>query len=165
MYRAIASVAAIAWIGCAAPVQAQTAPVATPAAKPLSKTAALEQRVAELEGEVARQTVIADNARREMEALRADAKLKDELLALGRDRNAQLYAIAEEIADKFVRSRSIDPFFQGRRVKMENLRQDYEDRLRAARIHETTLPPSVQARMEAEIGNGRAPSAETPPQN
>jgi|GEM_PF-2774607 len=124
-----------------------------------------QQRIAELEDLLARQTLIAENARQSQEALRAEMKLKDELLVLGRERNAELYAIAEEIADKYVRNRSVDPFLQTSRVKMENLRQSYEDRLRAARIYEATLPPSVQQRMDAELG--AAPGAQQPanPQN
>ena len=110
------------------------------------------ERIAELEGELARQERIADNARREMEALRAETKLKDELLVLGRQRNAELYAIAMEIAEKHVRRKDWDVFTQQSRIRMENLKQSYEDRLRAARIFAETLPPSVQQRMDAELG-------------
>lgn len=109
-------------------------------------------RVAELEAELARQTQIAANARQSLEALRAEMKLKDELLILGRDRNAELYNIAMEIADKYARNRSTEPLLQYNRVRMENLRQSYEDRLRAARILDSTLPPSVQERMNKELG-------------
>lgn len=113
-----------------------------------------EQRITELEAELARQTRIADNARQTMEAMRGEMILKDELLILGRERNAQLFEIAMEIAKKHVRSKDWEPFLQHERVQMENLRQSYEDRLRAARIFESTLPPSVQQRMEAELGKG-----------
>lgn len=124
------------------------------------------ERIAELEGLLARQTTIADNARQEVEALRAEIRLKDELLVLGRERNAELHAIAKEITEKYVRSRSVDPFIQSSRVRMENLKQSYEDRLHAARIYEGTLPPSVQQRMDAELGSpgasGAADTASTP---
>ena len=122
-----------------------------------------EQRIAELEAALTRQTRIADNARQSMDAMRGEMKLKDELLVLGRERNAQLYEIAMEIAKKYVRSNDWEPFFQTERVRMENLRQSYEDRLQAARIFESTLPPSVQQRMDAELGKGpAAPAAPTP---
>ncbi|WP_197054320.1 hypothetical protein [Sphingomonas sp. 37zxx] len=122
----------------------------------------LEQRVAALEAELARQTLIASNARQSLDALRAEVKLKDELLVLGRERNAELYAIAMEIAKKHVRSDDWEPFFQGERVKMENLRQSYEDRLRAARVYESTLPPSVQKQMDAELGTAPTEAPKTP---
>lgn len=133
-------------------------------AKPADTTDA-EARIARLEAELARQTRIASNARQSLDALRAEMKLKDELLVLGRERNAELYAIAMEIAKKHVRSDDWEPFFQGERVKMENLRQSYEDRLRAARIHESTLPPSVQQRMDAELGTNPAARTDKPAEN
>lgn len=148
MRHSIAFVAAALVTFCGSPVFAQEAKPPTP-----------QERIAELEAQLARQTRIADNARRSLDALRAEDKLKDELLVLGRQRNAELYAIAVEIAEKYVRSRSIEPFLQERRVKMENLKQSYEDRLRAARIYESTLPPSVQQRMDAELGQGAGQAA------
>jgi hypothetical protein len=159
MRTLITGLAAMALAFGAGPaLAAQDVPAADATAQ--AKPPTPEERIAELEAQLARQRLIADNARKELDALRADAKRKDELLVLGRARNAALYAIAEEIADRYVRRRSVDPFFQGRRVKMENLRQSYEDRLRAARITEATLPPSVQQRMDAELG---AAPAQTPP--
>ncbi|TGX54898.1 hypothetical protein E5A73_05490 [Sphingomonas gei] len=141
---------AAALLCCAgAPALAQQA---TPTAKPQSAA----ERIAELEGQLIRQERIADNARQSMEAMRAEMKLKDELLVLGRERNAELYTIAMEIAQKYVRRKDWEPFTQHSRVRMENLKQSYEDRLRAARITAETLPPSVQQRMDAELGAGAA---------
>ena len=139
-------------------------PLALPSALSAETNAAPQgeaARIAALETELARQTQIAINARQSLEALRAEMKLKDELLILGRERNAELYKIASEIADKYVRNRSTEPLLQYNRVRMENLRQSYEDRLRAARIHETTLPPSVQDRMNKEL-NERQDAAQPP---
>ncbi|ATY31563.1 hypothetical protein [Sphingomonas psychrotolerans] len=142
---------AAALICCAsAPALAQQA--ATTTAKPQSAA----ERIAELEGQLIRQERIADNARQSMEAMRAEMKLRDELLVLGRERNAELYAVAMEIAEKHVRRKDWEPFTQHSRVRMENLKQSYEDRLRAARITAETLPPSVQQRMDAELGTGAA---------
>jgi hypothetical protein len=84
--------------------------------------------------------------------LRAELKLKDELLLLGRQRNAELYTAASEVLDRLARRRSLEPFVQAQRVSMENLVQNYEDRLRAARVYDTTLPPSLQLRMQQELG-------------
>lgn len=144
-----------------APLLAQADASSLPAAGDPFPKKTPEQRIAELEGELARQRRIADNARQSMETMRGEMKLKDELLVLGRERNAQLYEIAMEIAKKHVRSDDWEPFFQTERVRMENLRQSYEDRLRAARIFESTLPPSVQQRMDAELG--KAPAAPAAP--
>lgn len=137
---------AAALICCAgAPALAQQAATT---AKPQSAA----ERIAELEGQLLRQERIADNARQSMDAMRAEMKLKDELLVLGLERNAELYAIAMEIAQKYVRRKDWEPFTQQSRVRMENLKQSYEDRLRAARVTAQTLPPSVQQRMDAELG-------------
>lgn len=124
-----------------------------------------QERIAELEGELARQERIAGNARQEMEAMRAEMKLKDELLVLGRERNAELYAIAIEIAEKHVRRKDWDVFTQQSRIRMENLKQSYEDRLRAARIFAETLPPSVQQRMDAELGTAETAPKPAPQSN
>jgi hypothetical protein len=130
-----------------APSQAQTAPP-TPQAQ-----------IQELTAQLRRQTVIADNARQEMERLRAEAQVREELIVLGRQRNAELYAIANEVIALGLASRSREPFLQAHRVRMENLRQSYEDRLNAARIYATTLPPSVQQRMDDELRAARKPAA------
>lgn len=102
------------------------------------------------EEELRRMTRIADNARKEVERLRADIALKDELIALGIERNAELYAITREVIDQGLSKRSVEPFLQTQRVKMENLQQDYVDRAHAARIYPETLPPSVQQKLDQE---------------
>ncbi|EQB01612.1 hypothetical protein L288_17735 [Sphingobium quisquiliarum P25] len=94
--------------------------------------------------ELVRAQRIADNARQEVERLRAELALKDELIALGIERNAELYAIALEVIDKGLNKRSIDPFLQTQRVRMENLTQDYVDRAHAARIYPGMPAPSEQ---------------------
>lgn len=141
------SLAAIGMLGgapaCAQEPQAAAAPAA---AQPKP-----QERIAQLEAALARQTAIADNAAQSLQAAREEIKLKDELIVLGRERNAELYAIAMEIAQKYVRRRDWEPFVQHDRVRLENARQSYEDRLGAARIYENTLPPSVQQRMDAEL--------------
>lgn len=106
---------------------------------------------ADTEAQLQREKTIAENARREVEYLRGELALRDELIRLAVERNAEIYAIASEIADLGLSKRSAEPFIQANRVKLENLRQAYEDRLRAARFYDTTLPPSVQTRMEQDL--------------
>ncbi|WKL58955.1 MULTISPECIES: hypothetical protein [Asticcacaulis] len=137
-----------------APVYAQTA-----AKAPVQVDS--KARMTQLEADLHQQTTIAQNARQEVERLRAELALKDELIALGVQRNAELYAIASEIADKGLSKRSLEPFVQASRVKMENLKQSYEDRLRAARVYDTTLAPSVQARMEQDLAKPKTDGAGT----
>lgn len=153
----------MAFTACGVMAQTPTAPVAYQAATPVKPNplADAQARITELEAQLARQTQAASNAHSEVVRLRAELALKDELLALGLQRNAELYAIATEVVDKGL-SRKSEPFLQTQRVKMENMKQDYEDRLRAARIYPTTLPPSVQQRMDADLG--KAPGS-TPAQN
>lgn len=169
MHRLIIMLAAAA--AASTPAQAQSKPALPPVAALVPPPPAPAVRIAELESLLARQTAIADNATQELDKLRAELALKDELLVLGRDRNAELYAVAKEIVDKVVRPRSLEPFVQAGRVRMENLKQSYEDRLYAARIYPGTLPPSVQRRMDAELKaasateSGAAAAAAPAPQN
>ena len=123
-----------------------------PTAAPIVTTpAAIAETGAQREERYLRQQVAVDNARQQVETLRAEAALKDELLLLARDRNAELYAVASEILARHARQRSWEVFVQGSRVRMENLVQSYEDRLRAARVTAATLPPSVEQRMQREL--------------
>lgn len=98
--------------------------------------------------ELGRVKLVADNARQEVERLRTELALKDELIALGIERNAELYAIALDVIEKGLSKSSIDPFLQTQRVRMENLKQDYVDRAHAARIHPGTPAPSEKETMD-----------------
>lgn len=124
----------------------------------------LRAEVADLRRQLDRQTLIADNARGQLDRARGEAKLKDELIELGRTRNTELLKLGREILDRYGRKDFFDlvggsePFVQSSRVRLENLVQDYEDKLRAARFTKDTLPPSVEARMRAEL----APRADAP---
>ncbi|MFZ0269945.1 hypothetical protein [Caulobacter sp.] len=142
--------------------QAAPAKPAPAAAAPTAdQVAALQAELADLRDRYQRQQIVADNARQETDGLRAELKLKDELLVLGRERNAELYKISSEILDRLARRKSLEPFVQAHRVSMENKVQDYEDRLRAARVYDTTLPPSVQLRMQQEL-SAKASAAPDP---
>jgi len=127
------------------------------AAKPPTEAEKLRAEVAELRRQLDRQTLIADNARGQVTRMREDVRIKDELIELGRTRNAELFKLGGEILDRYGRKDFFDlvggsePFVQSSRVRLENLVQDYEDKLRAARFTRDTLPPSVEARMRAEL--------------
>jgi hypothetical protein len=112
------------------------------------ETPPAEARIAHLEGDLARAEQVTENARQQVDQLRAELALKDELIALGIERNAQLYELAVEVIDKGLSKRSVEPFLQTARVKMENLQQDYVDRAHAARIYPGTPPPGVQKQNE-----------------
>ncbi|RXZ66312.1 hypothetical protein [Pelagerythrobacter rhizovicinus] len=136
----------------AAPVAAQGAG-AEPQAGGTAETPPVEARIARLEGELARAKRVAENARQQVARLRAELALKDELIALGIERNAQLYELAVEVIEKGLSKRSVEPFLQTARVKMENLQQDYVDRAHAVRIYPGTPPPSLQKQNEQSAQN------------
>ncbi|AKM06374.1 hypothetical protein AM2010_285 [Pelagerythrobacter marensis] len=123
---------------------------------------AAEPAIERLRAELERQRRIAENARYQVERLRTEIALKDELLELGRERNRALYSTGSEILQRYadmglgdvVSAR--EPFVQKGRVELENLVQDYEDALRAARFTGDTLPPSVEQRMREELTEARS---------
>ncbi len=143
----------LALLLAASSAEAQTGPaVPIPAAD--------ADAAAQREARYLRQQVAVDNARQELEAQRAEMKLKDELLILARERNAELYKVASEILARHAKQRSWEPFIQSSRVRMENLIQSYDDRLRVARFTEATLPPSVEERMKRELTPKAADNAQ-----
>ncbi len=159
----------------AAPDAATVGQPATAAgpSKPPSEVDRLRAEVETLRRQLDRQTLIADNARGQLNRAREEARLKDELIELGRTRNAELLKLGREILDRYARKDFLDlldgsePFVQSSRVRLENLVQDYEDKLRAARFTKDTLPPSVEARMRAELappGDAKA-APQTQPNN
>lgn len=124
-----------------------------------------EAQLSALQARFDQQGQALENHRQLLAQARAEIALKDELIGLGRERNAELYNIASEILDRYAgvgvteaMSRR-EPFVQATRVRLENRVQDYEDRLRAARIHETTLPPSVERQMQEDLDRRRAEAA------
>lgn len=154
----------------AAATQAPQAQVA--AANPaIGPSSASDPAREQLEAELERQRQIAKNARYQVERLRAEIALKDELLELGRQRNRELYDTGNEILDRYAGMdfgdvlSAREPFVQKGRVELENLVQDYEDALRAARFTEDTLPPSVEERMHEELAEAQASGAGETPQD
>lgn len=150
--------------GQASAQQAAPAVAITPAPAPTP-----EEQIATLQARLAQSEQALANHRALLAQARAAGALKDELLILGRTRNAELYQIASDILDRYagvgigealVRR---EPFVQAARVDLQNRVQDYEDRLRAARIDETTLPPSVEQRMDEDLARRRAESAAAAP--
>jgi hypothetical protein len=137
---------------------------AAPAAKPAKAVAAPRLRVEDLQRALVQEGQRSDAAMKEVERLREELKIRDELVALGIKRNAELYAIMQEVIAKGIVTSSWEPFLQLRRVEMENLKQSYEDRIRASRILETTLAPSVETRMQEELARSKAKDEPAPPQ-
>jgi hypothetical protein len=141
------------------------------APKPPSEVETFRAEAASLREQLDRQHVIADNARAQLDQARAEIRRKDELLALGRTRNAELLLLGREILDRYRRKdfgavlAGAEPFTQLTRVKLENLAQDYEDKLRAARFTTDTLPPSVEAKMKADLAVGPDGQPAPAPQN
>lgn len=160
----ITTVAGLALASLSSPLLAQETPY------PVEATAVTapspEEQIATLQARLARQEQALQNHRTLLAQARAEGALKDELLILGRARNAELYQIASEILDRYAGvgiGESLarrEPFVQAARVDLQNRVQDYEDRLRAARIDETTLPPSVERRMDEDLQR-RSAAAET----
>lgn len=151
----------------AAPAGAQTAYTDVVQAEPPSAEDAAT-RLERLQARNAQLEQALENHRVLLAQARAEAALKDELIVLGRERNAELYGTAKEILDRYgdldfrdVMSRR-EPFVQASRVRLENQMQDYEDRLRAARVYETTLPPSVEARMQRDLEEAPPAQSSTP---
>lgn len=140
----------------AAPTAATADQPAAPA-KPPTEVERLRAENETLRRQLDRQTLVADNARGQLTRAREEAKLRDELIELGRTRNAELLKLGREILDRYARKDFLDvlggsePYVQASRVRLENLVQDYEDKLRAQRFTKDTMPPSVEARMRAEL--------------
>lgn len=158
---------ALAGFGGAAMAQTAATPTEQPAAVASEPTP--EMIIQGLSARLAQTEQALANHRVQLAQVRSEIALKDELIVLGRERNAELYGIAQEILERYgdigwsemVTRR--EPFIQTTRVRLENSIQDYEDRLRAARIYESTLPPSVERRMTEELERRQAEAA--PPQD
>lgn len=150
--------------------QAQTAAADTSGGAETGRAETGDAAGEALAAELERQRRIADNARYQVERLRAEIALKDELLEFGRQRNRELYDTASEILERYAQMdlgdalSAREPFVQKGRVELENLVQSYEDALRSARFTEDTLPPSVEQRMREELGQARESSAAASPQ-
>ena len=146
----------------------QAAEATTAPATPAGEIATLRAELVRVQAQLARQELVADNARVQVARLREEARLKDELLTLGRARNAEMLTLGREILDRYKRKgfgavlTGSEPFVQSSRVKLETLAQDYEDKLRAARFTTDTLPPSVQERMRADLDKAPAPDPADP---
>lgn len=166
MIRSSAIALAVALLS--GPVLAQESPEAAAPAAAVEAPGA-EDQLAALQARFAQQEQALQNHRQLLAQARTEIALKDELIVLGRQRNAELYQIASQILDRYARMGvgealvRREPFVQAARVDLENRIQDYEDRLRAARIYETTLPPSVEQRMQEDIDRRRAEAAADEP--
>lgn len=117
-----------------------------------------EMQVLHLQKQLKRQERIALNARLQLAAIREEIKLKDELIQLAVERNQEMFDIASDIVNEaHKQQRCWDAlslagvFVQSGQVKLQNLKQSYEDKLHAARFYSSTLPPSIESRMTADL--------------
>lgn len=95
----ITTVASLALASLSSPLLAQETPY------PVEATAVTapspEEQIATLQARLAQQEQALQNHRTLLAQARAEGALKDELLILGRTRNAELYGIASEILDRY----------------------------------------------------------------
>ncbi|MGH8445814.1 MAG: hypothetical protein ACREVL_11135 [Solimonas sp.] len=92
-----------------------------------------------------------------------------ELVELCRTRNQELYKVGHELIGLYgdvgyadVAGRR-EPVLHLSRVKLENLMQSFEDRLREQRVYADTLPPSVEKQMQESLQASKAAAAKPQP--
>lgn len=134
-------------------------------------TEALQQSQAELEqarAQNARQTQAVQNVQAMLNNAQKVSSQRSELMELCRNRNQELFNVANEILTMyrdpgFNSFTKREPVLQFQQVKLQNLTQDFEDRLRKQRVYEDTLPPSVEKAMQESMQQKTAGNAGTPP--
>lgn len=125
----------------------------------------------ELEGvraDNARRIQAAQNVQAMLDNSQKNAALREELLGVCRDRNDQLYKVSQELIamyrDKDFNSfTKREPVLQLQQVKLQNLMQDFEDRLRSQRMYQDTLPPSLDKQMQDSLRKDAATQGEQNP--
>jgi hypothetical protein len=128
-----------------------------------------EEELSMLRAQNGQQQRAVDNMRTMLENAQRNTALKEELVQLCRSRNQELYGIGKQVVDLYAGRSAADavmarePLLQMHRVKMENLVQDYEDRLRSQQFHEDTLPPSIEKQMQEQLQARKAAEAEAAP--
>lgn len=119
----------------------------------------LQDARAELEhvrADNARRTQAAQNAQALLDNSQKNATLREELLGVCRERNDQLFNVGQELISmyrdaNFNSFKKREPVLQLQQVKLQNLMQDFEDRLRSQRMYEDTLPPSLEKQMQESL--------------
>lgn len=132
----------------------------------ISKTSRLNQTTQQLKDTRDElEQLHADNARRAqavqnmktlLDNVEKNSALRNELVDLCRDRNQQMYRISQELIamyrdEDFNSFARREPVLQFQQVKLQNLMQEFEDRLRSQRMHEDTLPPSLEKQMQENL--------------
>jgi phage-related tail protein len=117
--------------------------------------------VTRLRADAARQKTAVENMRVMLDQTQQKLALRDELVELSRTRNQELFKVGTDLIalyrDKDMNSLAKrEPVLQLSQVKLQNLMQEYEDRLRAARVFPDTLPPSLEKQMQESLRNGSA---------
>lgn len=124
-----------------------------------------EEELTQLRAQNTQQQRAVDNMRVLLENSQRNTALKEELVQLCRTRNQELSGIGQKMADLYAGRSPVDsvkarePLLQLHRVKMENIVQEYEDRLREQQFHEDTLPPSVEKQMQEQLLARKAAAA------
>jgi peptidoglycan hydrolase CwlO-like protein len=114
------------------------------------------EEVAKLRADNARQAQALQNVQAMLQQAQQSVGLRDELVDLFRTRNQELYKVGTELVALY-RNKDMDslvkrePVLQIQQVKLQNLMQDYEDRLRTSRVYPDTLPPSVEKAMQENL--------------
>lgn len=114
----------------------------------------LEQALAEARAQLAQTQAALGQAQeqgqtrqRELTQVRADLDSQTTRWQTCRTHNAALVGIGEELLDRYTQKgvaesmTAQEPFLQLKRVTLENLAQDYEDRIRQERLPRTTTTP------------------------
>jgi septal ring factor EnvC (AmiA/AmiB activator) len=130
-----------------------------------------------LRADSARSSQAVQNMKSMLDNAEKNSALMQELVGLCRDRNQEMYKVSQELItmyrDKDFNSfTKREPVLQLQQVKLQNLMQEFEDRLRSQRMHEDTLPPSLEKQMQDGLrkdaanksnSNGPDSTGRTPP--
>lgn len=124
------------------------------------------EELEQLRAQSARTTTATQNLQTMLSNAQANLALRDELVGLCRSRNEEMYKVGLELVSMY-RDKDFnsftkrEPVLQLQQVKLQNLMQEFADRLRNERVYEDTLPPSVEKKMQESMQKAAA----TPPQN
>lgn len=114
------------------------------------------EEVTRLRADAARQKTAVENMRTLLDQTQQKLALREELLELSRTRNQELYKVGTELIALY-RNKDTnslakrEPVLQLSQVKLQNLMQEFEDRLRTSRVYPDTLPPSLEKQMQESL--------------
>lgn len=114
------------------------------------------EELEQLRATTTRQAQAVQNVQSMLQNAQSSLALRDELVGLCRSRNEEMYKVGQELIgmyrDKDFNSfTKREPVLQIQQVKLQNLMQDFADRLRDQRVYEDTLPPSLEKKMQESL--------------